>query len=199
MLRLRRVALFHPDVVSKELPAKFCICRKGERLMGRRTKMMTTCDECLEWYHNDCAGLSDEPLGENEPWTCEFCLNDVDHLGYQRWFSGRRKPKKRHVLDTPRAKRDRNDPEALVEFSSPRTWDGKERETKERSRRAGIKKRKLQEAAASLIDGKSHHLTDAEGLAGLEQRAVDDGVVDEMLDQELIQDDSSSDNRSSLA
>ena len=57
------------------------------------------------------------------------------------------------------------------------------------SRRLAIKKRKLQEAVEELVDQKGHHLVDAEGMAGLELRAVDDGLVDEMVGAGMVHPD----------
>ena len=43
------------------------------------------------------------------------------------------------------------------------------------------KKRKLTEAAEQLVAAGGHHLVDAEGLAGLELRPVDEGFIDEVV------------------
>ena len=59
---------------------------------------------------------------------------------------------------------------------------------KELARRAAIKKRKLTEAAEQLVVQDGHHLIDAEGMGGLEARAVDQGLVDELLDAGLLDD-----------
>ena len=67
-------------------------------------------------------------------------------------------------------------------------------EVKESSRRAAIKKRKLRDAVEQLIDEGGHHVVDAEGMAGLELRQADDGLVDEFVgagavDPDLLSDD----------
>ena len=54
-------------------------------------------------------------------------------------------------------------------------------EVKELARRAAVKKRKLKEAAEQLVDEGGHHMVDAEGMAGLQLRAADDGLVDEFI------------------
>ncbi len=51
----------------------------------------------------------------------------------------------------------------------------------ELARRAAVKNRKLTEAVEQLVAEGGHHLVDAEGMAGLELRPVDEGVVDEMV------------------
>jgi len=52
--------VFHPHEIVKELPAEMCLCEKGERVDGKNLDKMTQCDECLEWYHNDCAAIPDD-------------------------------------------------------------------------------------------------------------------------------------------
>ena len=56
------------------------------------------------------------------------------------------------------------------------------------ARRAAIKKRKLTEAVEQLVDEGGHHLVDAEGMAGLELRPVNDGMIDEVLEAGLVED-----------
>ncbi len=55
-----------------------------------------------------------------------------------------------------------------------------------RARRAAVKKRKLTEAVEQLVAEGGHHLVDAEGIAGLELRPVDDGVIDEMVGSGMV-------------
>ena len=62
-------------------------------------------------------------------------------------------------------------------------------EVKEVARRAAIRKRKLTEAVEHLVAERGHHLVDAEGMAGLELRPVDDGLVDEMVGAEMVDPD----------
>jgi hypothetical protein len=59
---------------------------------------------------------------------------------------------------------------------------------KELGQRAAIKKRKLTEAVEKLVDERGHHLVDAEGMAGLELRPVNDGMIDEVLEAGLVED-----------
>ncbi len=191
--KLRRVVLFHPNVISEELTPKMCVCRKGEQRRGRGSNVLTQCDECFEWFHNDCAGLPDDVGAAGEVWRCEFCLDTPDRAGYQRWRTGRKKPKRRHFRDTPKMQGVESGGEPLPLFTAPRSWDGKVEETQERSRRLAIKKRKLLDAAEVLIDQQGHHLVDAEGMAGLEARPVEDGLIDEMVNAGLLDCESSDD------
>lgn len=174
--KLKRVLLFHPRPICEQLEAQMCVYRKGERKGGKKTKVMTQCDCCYEWYHNDCANIPDDFDAENNEWKCEYCLESPDREGYQMEV-GQKKPKKRHFKDVPKQGATLGGP-ALAQFSAPHVWDGKVEEIKERSRRNSIKKRKLQEAVEVMIDTGGHHLVDAEGMAGLEARPVDDALID---------------------
>jgi hypothetical protein len=75
-----------------------------------------------------------------------------------------------------------------VRYSASPSWDGKVEQVKELARRAAIKKRKLTEAVEKLVDEGGHHLVDAEGMAGLELRPVNDGMIDEVLQAGLVED-----------
>ena len=80
----------------------------------------------------------------------------------------------------------KNDGESPVQYSAPVSWQGKVEEVQELARRAAVKKRKLMDTAQELVDGGGHHAVDAEGMAGLELRPVDDGLVDELLGAGMI-------------
>ena len=185
-----------PEAVAKleELKAKFCICGKGERKMGKKSKDMIQCDECWEWYHSDCVGVADVAAVQNDDWKCEWCKSDIDKEGYQRWKSGRKKAKKRHRKDVPKLNGAILGGDPAVRYSAPPSWEGKVKQVKELARRAAIKKRKLTEAVEKLVDEGGHHLVDAEGMAGLELRPVNDGMIDEVLEAGLVVDVSVGEN-----
>ena len=46
----------------------------------------------------------------------------------------------------------------------------------------------MTEAVEQLVDEGGHHLVDAEGMAGLELRPVNDGMIDEVLQAGLVED-----------
>ena len=58
MKQLRRVVLLHPDELVRAVPARFCVCGKGERTKGKKSKQMIQCDECYEWFHHYPDGVS---------------------------------------------------------------------------------------------------------------------------------------------
>lgn len=189
MKLLRLVVLFHPDEICKAVPAKYCVCGKGERKAGAKSLKMIQCDECLEWFHSDCAGLSDAEVDTAGDWKCEWCINGADKEGNQRWISGRKRPKLRHVNDRPvqhGAIVGHDRPQA---YSAPRDWEGKVAEVKELSRRKAVKKRKLEVAVQGLVDEGGHHVVDAEGLNGLVRRTVDENLVDEMVGAGMVNPD----------
>jgi hypothetical protein len=50
----------------------------------------------------------------------------------------------------------------------------------------GSQKTKLTEDVEQLVAERGHHLVDAEGMAGLELRPVDEGFVDEMVGSGIV-------------
>jgi hypothetical protein len=184
--KLKRVVLFHPKPIVEELPAQYCVCKKGVRKKGKASTEMIQCGECLDWFHFDCAGIKDGADVENVAWKCEWCQDPIDKEGYQRWKTGRKKPKRRHHRDMPKHKGAELGKDAPPRYSAAPTWEGKVAEVKELARRAAVKKRKLTEAVEQLVVEGGHHLVDAEGMAGLESRPVDEGFVDEMVGAGIV-------------
>ena len=129
--------------------------------MGKKDKRMTQCSQCYEWFHNDCGNVPDTLRPESEDWTCEWCQKGADKQGYQRWFSNRKKPKKRHCKDTPRHKGTEIGGDHAPQHSVPLGWDEVVVEVKEMARRAAVKSRRLTDAAQSFMDQGlpgGHHL-----------------------------------------
>lgn len=184
--KLTKVVLFHPDPIIMELPAKYCVCKKGERQGGKKSLKMIQCVRCWDWYHFDCVGLEDDANVGEADWACEWCLCVVDKEGYQRWKTGRKNPKRRHQRDIPRLKGGVLGGDMPKNYSAPLSWDGKVEEVKELARRSAIKKRKLTEAVEQLVAEGGHHVVDAQGVAGLERRPVDDGLVDELVGAGMV-------------
>ena len=195
--KLKRVILFHPDVIVQEKPAKYCVCGKGERT-GRERKgkslKMVLCEGCHEWFHYDCVGLAEGFDSETEQWTCEWCQDEVDREGYQRWRTDRKQPKRRHFRDTPKANGVGRDAQPPPAFTAPRMWDGKVEEIRKLAQRAAIKKRKLRVKVADLLDHGGHHLVDAEGGDGLELRGVDDAAIEDFVEDGMVDPDALEDD-----
>jgi hypothetical protein len=192
--KLTRVALFHPQpIVVEEVPT-YCVCKKGEARGKKYSNEMIQCDQCCEWFHFDCVGIArGTALGDDE-WKCEWCLDTVDKEGYQRWRTGRKKPKKRHHRDEPRHHGVAMGLDKRPKSLNPPDWDGKVKQVREEARRAAVKKRKLTDAVELLVDKGGHHVVDAEGMAGLETRPVDDALVDELVGAGLVTVSESSDS-----
>lgn len=191
---LKRVVLFHPDPIVMEIAPHMCVCGKGERKVGKKEKRMIQCDECYSWFHWDCAHVPNAFDAESSSWKCEWCENGADEKGFQRWTSGRKRAKLRHVNDRPVVQGGKLGEDPPPEYTSPPHWEGKVLEVQELSRRMAVKKRKLKVAVQELVDRSGHHLVDAEGMSGLELRAVDDGLLDEMVGNGQIDPDEMSDS-----
>lgn len=188
--KLKQVVLIHPKPIVEELPPKFCVCGKGVVKKGKRSKNMVQCGQCWEWFHYDCVGLGDEEEVAEVDWECDWCLSVTDKSGYQRWTRGRKKAKLRHQNDRPKLQGAVLGGDPPKRHSAPPTWEGKVLQVQELARRAAVKKKKLTEAAEKLVSEGAHHLADAEGMAGLELRPVDDAMLDEMVGAGVIQSDS---------
>lgn len=73
---------------SKEI---FCICRQREG-----TRFMICCDQCGEWFHVDCIGITEEGnrmAKDDEPYICHQCEHPVHHepqvdLLVPKWHPG---------------------------------------------------------------------------------------------------------------
>ena len=184
--KLKRVLLFHPKPIVEELPAQYCICKKGERKKGKGSTEMIQCEGCWDWFHFDCVDIKDGADVGGEEWSCEWCLDPIDKQGYQRWRSNRDRPKRRHQRDMPRLNGAVLGQDKPLRYSAPPTWEGKVAEVQELARRAAVKKRKLTEAVEQLVAEGGHHLVDAEGMAGLGMRPVDEAMVDEMVGAGIV-------------
>lgn len=184
--KLKRVVLFHPKPIVMELAPGYCVCKKGAHRKGEHTSTMIQCEGCYEWFHYDCVGLKDNDAAPGDEWRCEWCRDDIDKEGFQRWRSGRKMPKKRHHRDMPKHKGAVLGQDAPKRYSAQQLWEGKVAEVKELARRAAVKKRKLTDAVELLVAGGGHHVYDAEGMAGLVARPVDPQMVDEAIHSGLV-------------
>lgn len=187
--KLKRVVLFHPKPIVELLPPRYCICGKDEKKGGKKVLPMIQCDECWEWFHFVCVGIKEGTDTKNMAYKCGWCKSEVDKEGYQRNKGLRKVAKRRHYKDAPKFKADNPEQEQAPRYSAPPDWEGKVAEVQELARRAAIKKRKLTEAVENMVVQDGHHLVDAEGMAGLELRAVDQGLVDEMVEAGMVDPD----------
>jgi len=199
LAQLKRVVLFHSRPIVQQVPTKYCVCRKGDTLPGETQTKMIQCAHCLDWFHFKCLGFSNDKDVADDIMKCEWCKSEVDRLGYQRWRLGRKIPKRRHFQDTPRNLGCTPGGDLPPQYSAPTSWEGKVAEIQEQARRAAIKKRKLQEAVEKLIDEGGHHLVDAEGMAGLELRSIDDALVDDFVVAGLVDPEEADDDDDELA
>jgi hypothetical protein len=129
----------------------------------------------------ECIAEQDVLKEEDGPYNCEWCSNGPDEQGFQKWYSGRKNAKKRHLNDRPKSRGVGYAEDLPPRYSAPKDLDGRVKEIKEISRRKAVKRRKLEEAAQSLVDAGGHHLADMEGMNGLDGRPVTDELVDELI------------------
>ena len=149
--KLKRVLLFHPKPIVEELPARYCVCGKGERKKGKGSTEMIQCEGCWDWYHFDCVSIKRRADVDGVDWTCEWCRDPIDKQGYQRWRTDRKKAKRRHQRDMPRLNGAILGGDPPPRYSAPPTWEGKVAQVQELARRAAVKKRKLTEAVEQLV------------------------------------------------
>jgi hypothetical protein len=192
--KLKSVILFHPDELAMKVEAKYCVCGHGEHKSGQKSHRMIQCVDCHDWFHEDCVELIGNVDLDQVVWKCEWCSDAPDKIGMQRWRTGRKRPKLRHLNDRPIVAGVGIGEDKPQTFTEPKQWEGKMIEIKEISRRKSIKKRKLEESVQELMDKGGHHMVDAEGQNGLELRPVDDTLIDEMVGAGIINPESEDDN-----
>ncbi|GAM25068.1 hypothetical protein SAMD00019534_082430 [Acytostelium subglobosum LB1] len=78
--------------------AVYCICRKGEG-----DKFMLACDECNEWYHGECVGVSEADAAAIKYYACAKCKEKTtqeerNHDGTLKRL--KKKSKKRALSDS---------------------------------------------------------------------------------------------------
>jgi hypothetical protein len=138
--QLRNVILCHPGKISLELPSVYCVCGKGEQMVGENSKEMIQCVKCCQWFHTESITEKDVPEDEEDTFNCDWCRRDADDKGFQRWYSGRKTPKLRHRNDRPISQGVQEGEDFPPRYLSPPDWEGKVKEIKEISRRKAIKK-----------------------------------------------------------
>lgn len=183
---LQKVLLIHPSPLVEKLPMKYCICNHGEGGKSGKNVFDVQCGECFTWFHVACTAIPDGVDLDSYEYQCEWCKDKPDREGFQRWRTGRKTPRKRHLDDRPIVKGVKAGDYPLEQYSSPPTWEGKVAEVKERAKRIAVQKRKLKASVQQLVDKGGHHLVDAQGLGGLVDRPVDDPLADELLQAGLV-------------
>jgi len=59
----------HTHHESEEADKLYCICRRPYS----ENDFMIACDECEEWYHGDCVGLTQQQSEKLSEWLCPSC------------------------------------------------------------------------------------------------------------------------------
>lgn len=183
------VICLHPDPFSGSKPRVFCICRiqSGDADVG--------CEECDEWYHRDCLGLSAQEEANLASWKCSFCSNEPDAEGNRQWtrplpgpWPRRGKPVlTRNDADTPKALGLRpEDKHVRVRLES---WDDIVRNCAEAGKNLNIKLDKFKKAAEKLMKEAGHHIGDTMAGGGVQLREVNDEVVEDLIANDILPDE----------
>lgn len=193
--KLARVLLFDLEPIWKSVPRSRCFCAR------KADNKMLVCEECDEWYHFDCVGLSDEQANAVDHWKCGYCSGEPDEEGQRRWIlpipqGGRKKAK------TAPVRSDVNTPRALgiaVEGdedlpTGPCTWAAVEAEVADLGQKINLKEKALKRQADAVIKAGGHHLVDEIVPGGTQARVADDGIVDELLANGMIDEDEQDDD-----
>lgn len=188
--KLTSYVLLHPEPIVHQAKRKFCFCKTTTK------KANVGCDECFEWYHEDCIGQSVADIKQMDNWKCGYCLEPPPGDGNCEWKipipqGGRRRQKKappRNINETPMALgRDYGCGE--MEEVGPKSWSDIVKYTEEQGKAINIKLAKFRAQAAKLVKDAGHHIGDTVSGGGLEVRGVDDLLVDDFLGLGIMDDD----------
>ena len=179
--------VIHPDDFWQDAPRQACFCGK------KSTLQMTKCQDCDEWFHHKCTGLTEEQAAQLDGWTCGYCSDGPDEDGNCRWTRPIPKPKRgaapvppvRNVNATPRMQGLNTDADATLD-----SWDDIVTFCRDLGKKLNLEMMKNRKKAAELVKAAGHHVGDEMSAGGLATRAVDDRLADEFIGIGLI--DSSS-------
>lgn len=181
----QHVAL-HPDNFWLATPRQACFCGK------KSTLQMTKCQDCDEWFHHKCTGLTEEQAAQLDDWTCGYCLEGPDEDGNCHWKLVIPQPKKgaapvppiRNVDASPRMQGIDTDVNATLD-----SWEDIEAFCRESGRKLNLEMMKNRKRAAELVKAAGHHVGDEMSAGGLATRVADDRLVDEFVGIGLIESD----------
>ena len=153
------------------------------------------CEECFEWFHEECVGISAEVVGKMEEWKCSFCSNAPDADGNRQWTLKVPKGRKgraapilvRNDRDTPKANGMQMDDE--LAYSGPTNWAEIERYTADKGKALNIKLQKYKKQAEKLVKEAGHHIGDTMVAGGLVDREADDELVEDLIANDIMEED----------
>lgn len=179
--------LFHKDQLCHEIDRRRCFCKT------KSNGKMTLCEGCDEWYHHVCLGVTEEEARDLHDWRCGYCLDTAPEHGLCEWKSQigqekRKRPRvapKRHISDTPRAR-------GVQPFGmehvmvGPSSWDEIVALAKGEGKKINLAEKRRMAKVAKLVKEGGHHVVDVVGAEGVEARAVDPTLADELLHLGLL-------------
>lgn len=182
LLLLKDVILFSPDAICGEGDVRYCYCGLPASLQ------MVQCDECAEWYHYKCAGVTAANVRGDAEYQRGYCLGEQNDDGLQVWLGdvmrGRKVVRKVVIPDRdpnlapsklPKKKGGRR------EWFGPCNWA--ELVEQIRAHSADIKKKieKQVKAVEGLAGGAGHHIGDHVVAGRLEARDITPDLLDELV------------------
>ena len=188
-----KVLLFHPHPFRHLVQRMRCFCGKLPN------NKMLLCEECMEWFHLDCVGLTEQEAQLEKTWHCGYCRTQPDRDGNRKWGlaipQGKRKRAKvapfRNDSKMPKALGISADDNQILE--GPVDWDDFVRLAKDGARKINECEMKYKKQAERLMQEGGHHIVDEVGLGGVQARVVDSTLVDDFLGQGLLEVDEGGD------
>lgn len=185
--KLQRVFLMHPDPIRHKVERKYCICKT------KADKKMVCCDECDEWFHYRCVGISEEAAKAARDWRCGYCRSNPDDEGNRTWSlkirEGKRKRKTvalvRNDDDTPKALQFDASVTNMVEVG-PKSWSEIAQQTQMGARKINLEEARRRKQAKKILNEGGHHVVDEVTLGGVGPRQVDGALVDDLLELGLL-------------
>jgi hypothetical protein len=185
--RLQRVLLMHPDPIRRKVERKYCFCKTNGN------NEMVLCEECHEWYHFRCVGLSEEAAQGAEGWRCGYCRGDPDERGNRKWMLPVPPGKGKRQREAP-ARNDDETPLALGYDASakhmvevgPRNWGEIVQMVNEGGMKINVEEQRKKRKAEKILKEGGHHVVDELAFGGVGQRKVDGALVDELEELDLL-------------
>ena len=176
--RVNKVLLFSCDMLRREIPRQRCFCKT------KSTKDMMLCEECAEWYHLACIGVTQEEAEAAADWRCGYCQGAPDNDGFRTWQSripqgNRKRPKvalARNDNATPRARGIQPLGDDVVSVG-PSCWEECVELARTGARKINLAEAKNKKKALQLVNEGGHHIVDEVSLGGVRAREVDGALV----------------------
>jgi hypothetical protein len=180
--RISKVLLFSPDKICREIPRQRCFCNT------KSNAQMMLCEECAEWYHVACIGMTQVEAEAAVDWCCGYCQSAPDADGDRTWMlavpQGQRKRPKvapvRNDVATPKARGVQPFNDDVV-FDGPSSWDDCVELARTGGRKINLAEALNKKKALKIVNAGGHHVVDEVSLGGVQARGVDGALVDDLI------------------